>query len=64
VLGDPRVALTWLANELPARGAALRGGDIVFTGVTTVPVPVVPGMRLAATFGDGLGRIAADFATS
>lgn len=64
VLGDPRIALTWLANELPARGAALHGGDIVFTGVTTVPVPVLPGMRLVATFGDGLGRIAADFATS
>lgn len=64
VLGDPRDALTWLANVLPARGAELEAGEIVFTGVCTAPVPVPLGggpAELVATFGDGLGSVATTF---
>lgn len=32
VMGNPLDALTWLANELPRRGAHLRAGDWVATG--------------------------------
>jgi 2-keto-4-pentenoate hydratase len=32
VLGDPRVALTWLVNELSRIGVTLRAGEVVTTG--------------------------------
>ena len=37
VLGDPFVALAWLANHLAARGECLQAGQVVMTGslVTT-----------------------------
>lgn len=51
VLGDPRIALTWIANELRALGGGLRAGEIVTTGTCVVPVPVKPGDRIVADFG-------------
>jgi 2-keto-4-pentenoate hydratase len=35
VLGDPRVALTWLANGLRLLGITLRAGQVVTTGTAT-----------------------------
>src|SRR5258707_123088 len=32
VLGDPRIALTWLANELPRHGMVLKAGQVLITG--------------------------------
>jgi 2-keto-4-pentenoate hydratase len=55
-LGDPRVALTWLANELISHGLALRQGEVVITGTCVVPVPVQEGQRLMAQF-PGLGEV-------
>ncbi len=52
VLGDPRVALTWIANELKTYGEGLRAGDVVTTGTCLTPVPVAPGDRVLADFGD------------
>ena len=52
VLGDPRVALTWLANELAAHGIGLQVGEVVTTGTCLIPVEVTPGDRIAADFGD------------
>ena len=52
VLGDPRIALTWIANELRMFGEGLRAGDIVTTGTCVAPVPVAPGDRVRADFGD------------
>lgn len=60
VLGDPRVALAWLANELAAFGDGLGAGDIVITGTCVVPVPIEPGDRVRMDFGD-LGAIDAAF---
>jgi 2-keto-4-pentenoate hydratase len=60
VLGDPRIALAWIANELRALGVGLRAGEIVTTGTCVVPVPVRPGDRLAADFG-ALGVIEVGF---
>jgi len=51
VLGDPRVALAWLANELSSLGIALRRGQIVTTGTCVTPMPIRPGDRVTADFG-------------
>ena len=52
VLGDPRLALTWLANELSRHGVALRDGAIVTTGTCVVPVPIGPGDVVTGEYGD------------
>jgi len=51
VLGDPRSALAWIANELCAYGAGLRAGDVVITGTCVTPVPVSAGDSVSADFG-------------
>ncbi|MHB8666007.1 MAG: 2-keto-4-pentenoate hydratase [Burkholderiales bacterium] len=51
VLGDPRVALAWIANELSAYGEGLRAGDVVITGTCLTPVPVSAGDSVKADFG-------------
>ncbi|MDJ0981681.1 MAG: fumarylacetoacetate hydrolase family protein [Kiloniellales bacterium] len=56
VLGDPRVALTWLANELSGLGIDLAAGQVVTTGTCTVPLSIAPGDRVEADFGR-LGQI-------
>ena len=60
VLGDPRLALTWLANELLDHGMHLRQGDLVITGTFVVPVPVNEGDQMLADFGL-LGQLAVAF---
>lgn len=59
-LGDPRIALTWLANHLARRGIGLKNGDIVTTGTCITPAAVAPGDRMAAEF-LGLGRVTVAF---
>jgi 2-keto-4-pentenoate hydratase len=56
VLGDPRIALTWIANELRMHGEGLRASQIVTTGTCIVPVPLSPGDFFQANFGP-LGEI-------
>jgi 2-keto-4-pentenoate hydratase len=51
VLGDPRLALTWLANELLSQGQFLAAGDIVITGTSVVPVAVSGGEVITCDFG-------------
>jgi 2-keto-4-pentenoate hydratase len=60
VMGDPRLALHWLALELPKLGRRLRAGEVVTTGTATRPAPVTPGAHVYADFGD-LGTIEARF---
>jgi 2-keto-4-pentenoate hydratase len=62
VLGDPRRALTWLANELRTYGSGLRAGDVVITGTCVTPVAVSPGDHVRMDFGD-LGALEAAFST-
>ncbi|GAA0584167.1 fumarylacetoacetate (FAA) hydrolase [Craurococcus roseus] len=50
-LGDPRLALVWLANELSALGVALAAGQVVTTGTCVVPMPIAPGVEVAADLG-------------
>jgi 2-keto-4-pentenoate hydratase len=51
VLGDPRLALTWLVNELSAHGRGIDAGDVVMTGTCLVPVTVSPGDQVRMDFG-------------
>ncbi len=60
VLGDPRIGLTWLVNELSALGIACEAGQVVTTGTCRVPVTVAPGDRIEADFGP-LGRVGCSF---
>jgi 2-keto-4-pentenoate hydratase len=61
VLGDPRSALTWLANELSQLGVTLRAGQIVTTGTCHPPLPIQSGDVFEADFGV-LGRVSVRFA--
>jgi 2-keto-4-pentenoate hydratase len=51
-LGDPRLALTWLANELSRHGIVLAEGQIVTTGTCLVPVPIAAGDVVLGDYGD------------
>ena len=51
VLGDPRLGLTWLANELISHGMHLRQGDTVITGTCVVPVALNERDAMLADFG-------------
>jgi 2-keto-4-pentenoate hydratase len=62
VLGDPRMALTWLANERRIFGDGLGAGDVVITGTCVTPIAIAPGDRVGADFGV-LGRIEATFSS-
>jgi 2-keto-4-pentenoate hydratase len=60
VLGDPRSALAWIANELCTCGEGLRAGDVVITGTCLTPVPVSAGDRVKVDFG-GFGALELGF---
>lgn len=60
VLGDPRSALAWIANELCTYGDGLRAGDVVITGTCVTPLPVSAGDSVKMDFG-ALGVIEAGF---
>jgi 2-keto-4-pentenoate hydratase len=59
-LGDPRLALTWLANHLSRNGPGLKAGDVVITGTCVKPVDVSAGDAMIADFG-ALGRVTVAF---
>jgi 2-keto-4-pentenoate hydratase len=61
VLGDPRLALTWIVNELSVVGETLRAGHVVTTGTCLVPVEIAPGDHVVADFGL-FGRVEARLA--
>lgn len=51
VLGDPRIALTWLANELSGIGVAIKAGQVVTTGTCYTPLGIASGDTFEADFG-------------
>ena len=61
VLGDPRIALTWLVNELSSLGITLAAGQVVTTGTCVTPMEIRPGDVVEADFG-ALGRVGCRFA--
>lgn len=60
VLGDPRLAMTWIANELRSHGIGLLAGQVVTTGTSVVPVPIQQGRRILADFGC-IGTVTTEF---
>ena len=60
VLGDPRIALTWLANELRQLGLTLRAGEVVTTGTCHPPLPIRSGDVCEVDFGS-LGEVSVRF---
>ncbi len=56
VLGDPRIALTWLANELSRHGLTLKAGQVVTTGTCVKPVAIAAGDRIEGELGV-LGKV-------
>ena len=59
-LGDPRVALAWLANELRELGVTLRAGEVVTTGTCHPPLPIQSGDVFEADFGV-IGKVSVAF---
>lgn len=59
-LGDPRAALTWIANHLAQRRIGLKAGDIITTGTCVTPATIGAGDRMIADFVD-LGNVAVSF---
>lgn len=60
VLGDPRLAMAWAANELSGLGIPLCEGQVVTTGTCLVPLPIRPGDRVTMDFG-AFGTISTRF---
>lgn len=60
VLGDPRIALCWLVNELSSQGITLAAGEVVTTGTCVTPVPIAPTSRVTGDFGV-LGQVSVSF---
>jgi 2-keto-4-pentenoate hydratase len=60
VLDDPRIALTWLVNELSSLRITLEPGEVVTTGTCMPPLAIEPGDHVTADFGV-LGRVEAHF---
>jgi 2-keto-4-pentenoate hydratase len=60
VLGDPRIALTWLANELSLHGLTLAKDRVVTTGTCLVPLEIAAGDHVVADYGP-LGRMSVRF---
>lgn len=59
-LGDPLLALAWLARTAREFGDPLRAGQVVLSGALGPMVPVTPGVVVEAHIG-GLGTVRATF---
>jgi 2-keto-4-pentenoate hydratase len=59
-LGDPRIALTWLANHLNSRGLGLKAGEIITTGTCVKPVEIGAGDTVVMDY-FALGKMSAGF---
>jgi 2-keto-4-pentenoate hydratase len=60
VLGQPAIAVAWLANKVAQFGIELQAGDVVMPGACCRMVPVAAGDVIRAEF-DGLGAVSARF---
>ena len=56
VLGDPRIALTWLVNQLSKLKITLNSGAMITTGTCTKPIPIKSGNIINADYGS-LGQL-------
>ncbi|MGE0735443.1 MAG: 2-keto-4-pentenoate hydratase [Alphaproteobacteria bacterium] len=61
-LGNPAIAVAWLAETLTRLGEGLRAGDLVMSGALAKMVAAEPGSRFTAEF-EGMGKVSIAFAT-
>lgn len=59
-LGNPAIAVAWLAEALAGFGTKLRAGDIVMSGALAKMLPAAQGSRFVADFGD-FGKVSVEF---
>jgi 2-keto-4-pentenoate hydratase len=60
VLGDPRLALAWLVNEISGLGLGLEPGQVVITGTCVTPIDVQAGDQVIGDLGS-FGRVSVRF---
>jgi 2-keto-4-pentenoate hydratase len=60
VLGDPKIALTWLVNELSQNNITLFKGMIVSTGTCAKPIKIQKGDKITVDYGF-LGTLSTSF---
>ncbi|HNJ96662.1 MAG TPA: 2-keto-4-pentenoate hydratase [Ilumatobacteraceae bacterium] len=60
VLGNPMIAVAWLANKVAQFGVALEPGNVIMPGSCTRMIPVVAGDYVRADF-DTLGHVSVKF---
>ena len=60
-LGNPAIAVAWLAQALSRFGGKLRAGDLVMSGALSKMVAAEPGSSFVASFGDW-GSVSTRFA--
>ena len=60
VMGNPALAVAWLANKLGQYGVALKKGEIILSGSLTKALDVAAGDAFSACFG-GVGSVKAVF---
>jgi 2-keto-4-pentenoate hydratase len=60
VLGNPAIAVAWLANKVAQFGVTLEPGHVIMPGSCTRMVPIAAGDHIRADF-DGLGHVAVRF---
>ncbi|HEV2072760.1 MAG TPA: hypothetical protein VGR29_03875 [Thermomicrobiales bacterium] len=61
VLGDPRVALAWLVNEVTSLGLPVQVDQMVTTGTCVTPIAVAPGDEVRGDWG-AFGTLSVRFA--
>ena len=60
VMGDPRVAVAWLANKLWSYGVTLNAGEVILSGAFSAAPAAKKGDVFRAEF-DGIGKVEARF---
>ena len=60
VLGDPRIAVAWLANKMNSFGVSLKAGEVILSGAFSAAPPAKAGDKFKAVFTD-FGTLEAEF---
>ncbi|HHT02385.1 MAG TPA: 2-keto-4-pentenoate hydratase [Firmicutes bacterium] len=60
VLGNPAIAIAWLANKLGAYGVPLKAGEVVLSGALTAALPAAKGDVFTVRFAE-LGSVTTRF---